>query len=405
MRWTKFVVFFACFLDAFGIGLVFPMLSPLLLDPHSTFLPNITSVAARGTFLGIALGVYTLAQFFAAPILGSLSDRIGRRKVLMGTFLIATAAYVVGASSILAGSYVLLLLTRILTGTAAGSISTIYALFADIAQGREKTLLFGLLGTCWSIGFVIGPFAGGYFSSAEISPYFNWSTPFWIAALLSLLCYIIGFFFLKETHKPTPTAHISWLESIHNIKSAFQEKSMRRILSSLALYFLGWETLALFIPIFLMRRFQFDSLDIGYFYAYMGIGFALGTSVALRAITHLPTGKVLRWLLPLFGCSLLPLTFISSSLLWLIFFFFAPILCALIFSLGPIHVSNLSASHEQGRMQGILQSVQAGALALPPLLFGSIAATWPSFALWGAAAFAFLAALPLLGKQDPLMKE
>ncbi|MEI6531451.1 MAG: MFS transporter, partial [Chlamydiota bacterium] len=80
---TKIVVFFTCFLDAFGIGLVFPLLSPLLLDPAQGFLPLLNSDSMRGALLGFALAAYAFAQFFSAPVFGTLSDHKGRRKVLI----------------------------------------------------------------------------------------------------------------------------------------------------------------------------------------------------------------------------------------------------------------------------------------------------------------------------------
>lgn len=390
---TKIVVFFTCFLDAFGIGLVFPLLSPLLLNPVNGFLPELASETIRGALLGFALAAYTLAQFFSAPLFGSLSDNKGRKKILILCVSIAVIGYAIAGLAIFQRNYTLLLLGRILEGVASGSISVTYATLADISTGRAKAHNFGWLGACWAIGFILGPFAGGYLSSRELFSFFDFATPFWFAAALCLINLLLVVFVFKETFTVSLYKKVSLWQGITNLRKAFELVTLRRMMLAMFVFFLGWETFALFIPIFLINRFNFDSLDIGNFYAFLGVGFVVGNTFILRLVSHLPTERVLKVGLPLFAIYILPLMYFTTLPYFLIWLSAIPIIGAVLFALGPIHVSNVSEMSKQGEVLGIYQSVQAGALALPPLLFGSLDALYPSFCIWGSAIFVFLGGL------------
>lgn len=390
---TKIVVFFTCFLDAFGIGLVFPLLSPLLLEPSNGFLPLLESESIRGALLGFALAAYTLAQFFSAPVLGALSDHKGRKKILTFCVTIAVIGYAIAGFAIFQRNYTLLLCGRLLEGIASGSISVTYATLADISTGRAKAHNFGWLGASWSTGFILGPFAGGYLSSKDLYTFFDYATPFWFAALLCLVNLLLVVFVFKETFTASPHKHISLWQGITNLRKAWQLTSLRRMMLAMFVFFLGWETFALFIPIFLIDRFHFDSLDIGNFYAFLGAGFVVGNTVILRFVAHLPAERVLKIGLPLFALYIFPLMYFTSLPVFLIWLSAIPIVGAVLFALGPIHVSNVSEMNKQGEVLGIYQSVQAGSLALPPLLFGSLDALYPSFSIWGSAFFVLLGGL------------
>lgn len=390
---TKIIVFFTCLLDAFGIGLVFPLLSPLLIEPANGFMPDVTSEAIRGALLGFALAAYAFAQFFSAPILGTLSDHKGRKTILIYAISMAVIGYIIGGFGIYWRSYSLLLFGRIMEGAASGSISVAYATLADISSGRAKTHNFGWLGASWALGFILGPFAGGYLSATELFPGFDYATPFWFASVLSLINLSLVVFFLRETYTPSFTKKMSLWQGITNLRKAWHLTSLRQMLVAMFIFFLGWETFALFIPIFLIDRFGFDSLNIGNFYAFLGGGFVIGNTFILRLVSHIAPDRLLKFGLPAFGLYIFPLMFFHSLPLFIVWLALIPIVGAVLFALGPIHVSNTSAPSQQGEVLGIFQSVQAGSLALPPLLFGSIAAVYPSFSIWGSAVFAFLAGL------------
>lgn len=174
-------------IDAIGIGIVFPIM-PDLMD----------RVGAGGTgqgafWGGLLMAAYAGALFLCGPIVGSISDAVGRRPILIAALAMLAVDYVIMA---LASSFWLLLLGRTLAGLAGATYITATAYIADISTPEEKAANFGLIGAAFGIGFVLGPAIGGI--AAEISI----AAPFWIAAALSAGNTLFGVFVLPESLTP-----------------------------------------------------------------------------------------------------------------------------------------------------------------------------------------------------------
>ena len=173
--------------DAIGIGIVFPIM-PDLMD----------RVGAGGTgqgafWGGLLMAAYAGALFLSGPIVGSISDAIGRRPVLIAALVMLAIDYVIMA---LAGTFWMLLLGRTLAGLAGATYITATAYIADISTPEKKAANFGLIGAAFGVGFVLGPALGGV--AAEISV----TAPFWIAATLSAANAVFGYFVLPESLTP-----------------------------------------------------------------------------------------------------------------------------------------------------------------------------------------------------------
>ena len=153
------------FIDHMGIGLVYPLFSALLFDRVNGILPPDTSVAMRGWLLGILIALTPIAQFFACPLLGALSDKKGRKKVLIISITMGIAAYLIAAIGLMFGSLLSLFIYRIVVGISDGSVAVAQAAIADISTDETKGRNFGILNMCLGIGFTVGPFMGGVLSS------------------------------------------------------------------------------------------------------------------------------------------------------------------------------------------------------------------------------------------------
>ena len=174
-------------IDAIGVGIVFPIMPDLMdrVGAQST---------AEGAFWGgIMMSAYAAAMFLFGPVIGSLSDAYGRRPVLIFALVTLTIDYIIMA---LAQTYWVLLVGRILAGMAGATYITATAYIADIAKPEERSAAFGMIGAAFGIGFVFGPALGGLASGIHIT------APFWIAAALSGLNVIFGYFILPESLKP-----------------------------------------------------------------------------------------------------------------------------------------------------------------------------------------------------------
>ena len=157
-------------IDAIGIGLIMPVMPALLLDLGGSTLAN---AAVWG---GIMSTVFALMQFLFGPLIGNISDRFGRRKVLLVSLSVMSLDYVLMGIS---GSLWLLLLARIIGGASAANHSTASAVIADVSKPEERGKNFGLLGAAFGVGFILGPVIGGL--AAEWGP----RAPFFVAAVLA----------------------------------------------------------------------------------------------------------------------------------------------------------------------------------------------------------------------------
>lgn len=171
-------------IDAMGIGLIVPVMPDLIVQVRGGDL----SVAAQ--WGGILATVFAIMQFLFGPVLGNLSDRYGRRPVLLVSLAVMAADYLVMA---LAQSIWLLLIGRIIGGITAATSSTASAYLADISPPEKKAARFGLIGAAFGVGFVIGPLIGG--ALGQLGP----RAPFYAAAAIAALNFVLGWFVLPET--------------------------------------------------------------------------------------------------------------------------------------------------------------------------------------------------------------
>jgi MFS family permease len=158
------IIFLTVLIDLVGFGIVIPIL------PY-----HAQALGAGGFGLGALFGVYSLMQFFGTSLLGRLSDRVGRRPVLLATMIINAAGYVLFA---FARTYPLLFLARAVSGFAGGNISVAQAYMADISTPAERSRAMGTIGAAFGLGFVVGPAIGGFAGSTVLAG--------WIAAALSI---------------------------------------------------------------------------------------------------------------------------------------------------------------------------------------------------------------------------
>ncbi|MES2121150.1 MAG: MFS transporter, partial [Chlamydiota bacterium] len=157
------------FIDSLGFGLVYPIFSSLILTPEQSILPTETSVAIRGLLFGMLVSAFCVGQFFGGPILGALSDRLGRKKILIASLWLAVIAYLLAGLGIVIHSIALLFVGRLLSGWGASNWSIAQSIIVDQSSVEEKSKNFGLLGMAWGTGFVIGPFMGGKLSDPAIN--------------------------------------------------------------------------------------------------------------------------------------------------------------------------------------------------------------------------------------------
>lgn len=367
-------IFFIVLFDLLGVGIIIPVFAALFLKGN--FLPAEMSFQSRTILLGVLSVMYPLAQFFGSPILGAFSDKYGRKPVLLVSLLGTFVGYILFAAGIFFKSIPLLFISRLLDGFTAGNISVANSAIADMSDPKTRAKNFGLIGMAFGIGFVIGPFLGGVLSDPSILPWFNFSTPFLFAALLSCLNIVFVLRSFAETLKvKNSKLHIHPLTGFVNIKKAFALPHLRILFTVMFFTVFGFSFFTQFFQVFLIERFAYTQSDIGYLFAFMGVCIALVQGGLVRTLVkyfHPP--QILR--VSLLGLAItLPFLVLQHQSFHIYFIIpFISIFNGLTMPNTSALVSQSADASSQGEIMGISESLRSLAMMLPPLIAGFIVA-------------------------------
>ncbi len=371
------VILSIVFLDLVGIGILIPIVPILLAGPLSPYyiLPAGYTVQEGYILLGWLVAIYPLFQFLAAPILGQLSDKYGRKKVL-GVSLAGTAiSYAVFAIGIITKNLPLLFVARAFDGVTGGNIPVAQAVVADITPPRERAKAFGLIGAAFGLGFIIGPYIGGKLSDPSIVSWFNAATPFWFAAILAAVNIMLVFALLPETLAHAKKGlKIQWSRSLSDVLHAYTYRDFRALFTTAFLFQGGFTFYTTFIGVYFINKFNFTSGNIGDFLAYVGLWIVISQGLILRKLTRFADYKILRVTLIVTG--VLILAFFLPTVWWqlLLVVPFFGIANGLSQAFLPTIISRSADQSIQGEILGINASVAALAQSIPPIIAGYLAA-------------------------------
>lgn len=269
-------IFITLFLDVLGIGLIVPILPKLVVSLSE-------GGEDQGAYVyGILVGLYSLMQFLFAPILGSLSDRFGRRSVILFSLLGAGLDYFLMAwAPTLAWFFV----GRIISGITGANFSAAGAYIADISPPEKRAANFGILGAAFGLGFIFGPALGGWLGE------FGLRVPFVAAGVLTLVNWAYGFFVLPESLKPENVRAFSWRRS-NPVGALLQLRKEKLVLGLSVSYFISSVAHQVYPAIWVLYtsyRYQWDTKQTGLSLALVGL---------MAAIVQ---GGLARTLLPKLG--------------------------------------------------------------------------------------------------------
>lgn len=383
-RNPMYVIFLTVFIDMLGYGILIPVIPLLLADPTSQFylLPLGMSVSSGYILLGLLMASFPLFQFISAPILGQLSDKYGRKKILLISIFGTCLSYILFAYAIITKNIPLLFISRSLDGITGGNIAVAQAAIADITTPKNRAKNFGLIGAAFGLGFIIGPFIGGKLSDPSIFSWFHAATPFYFAAILSLLNMIFIYYFFEETLKiKNHESKIRFNQSLKNIFKAYTYKELRLLFFTTFLFTAGFTFFTTFFSVYLINKFSFTQGNIGDFFAYVGIWIVLTQGVFVRIIaSKIKIENIIK--IGLFGTGIAILCYFLPTVWWALLFvapFFAFFNGITMANLSGL-ISASSDQKIQGEIMGIMSSVQAFAQILPPILAGVIASKMTAYA-------------------------
>ncbi len=349
-------VFVTVLLDMLALGIIIPVLPRLILD-------FVDGDAVRGAdYLGLFGTAWALMQFLFSPIHGALSDRFGRRPVILLSNLGLGLDYILMA---LAPTLGWLFVGRIISGISAASISTAYAYVADVTEPDRRAGLFGMLGAAFGIGFVLGPALGGIAGS------YDPRLPFWIAAGLSLLNALYGLLILPESLPPEKRAAFKW-RFANPIGAAILLRShplLTRLAAVIFLSHLAHASLPNIGVLYMMYRYSWSERAVGFVMAGIGVCSMIVQGGLIRvAMKHLGEARAL-----LLGLAFGVAGFAAFGLAASGFWFIAGIPLLALWGFASAATLGLMSRHvgpsEQGKLQGANASLMGVASMVGPGIF------------------------------------
>lgn len=351
---SLFTIFLVVFIDLLGFGIILPLL-PYIAEKFQ----------ASPLQIGLLTAVYSFFQLIASPILGRLSDRYGRKKLLVISQFGSAIGYLLLG---LAGNLPLLFLSRIIDGITGGNISIAQAYIADVTTKENRAKGMGMMGAAFGLGFIFGPAIGGALSKI------SYSAPAYFATAVSLLTVFTTYFFLKET--------VNTKKAVRSPRTKFSFVEFKRVLS---LYPIGILIIVFFLmntsfsvmqgnfALWTQRTFDFKPENNGWLFTYIGV---LAVVFQLRVLPFV-TKKfhektILRWsiIFMFIGMILIPLS-LSPNFLY-VALFFLPLGNGLAMPTVQALATENVPPEEYGETLGIMQSAGSMGRIVGPILGGEI---------------------------------
>ena len=355
MSKEKLTIIITVLIDVIGFSIIIPIL-PFY----------ITSFGASAFTMTLLFSVFSLCSFFSAPLLGSLSDRIGRRPVM----IISIASSVVGWYFFaFASSLSWLFAGRIIDGLAAGNLPTAQSYLSDLAKTKkERTQNMGLFGAAFGFGFLIGPFIGAILSS------YSHSLPFLAVAILSTINLISAIFFLPETKlkKHRNTEKMS-LNPFAPIFSAFHDKNLKPRYLIWFLFNLATAIQQTIFALYLFDQFGLTAAFVSYIMTFMGLIIIINQGFLIQKfwLKYFKESKLEIIFTLIFGFSYL-LMAIPNIFIFLLSLLPMVLGQSLLRVIMSSRASGIAGQQRRGEVLGIMSSIQSTAAIIGPLLSGII---------------------------------
>ncbi|MES2849956.1 MAG: TCR/Tet family MFS transporter [Bacteroidota bacterium] len=352
-------IFITLLIDIIGFGIIIPVMPTLISELKHV---GINESAKYGSLLIFA---FAFMQFLLAPLIGALSDKYGRRPVLLFSLFCFGIDYIFMA---LAPTFEWLVVGRIIAGIAGASVTTGFAYIADISVAENRAKNFGMVGAAFGLGFIIGPLLGGLLG--KLGP----RIPFYAAAILALLNWLYGYFVLPESLSKENRREFEWkranpLGALQNLR---KYPALGWLIISVVLVYIASHAVQSNWGYFVMFRFNWDETMVGISLAVVGVLVAIVQGVLPRYLgKKLGNEKSIYTGLLLYTIGMFLFGIATQG--WLMFVFLVP------YCFGGIAQPALQAvmagqvpANAQGELQGALASLQSASAIIGPLLMNNL---------------------------------
>jgi DHA1 family tetracycline resistance protein-like MFS transporter len=350
-----FSLCFLLFINAMSIGLVFPIFAPLFTESYAPLFQPGTALSTQTFYYSMILSIPTFCMVLGAPFWGRVSDRIGRKKVLLIGLTGLAASFIFSALGIAAGSLFILFASRALAGFMDGSEAIAQAAIVDLSLPHEKARNMGYATFAGTIGFIIGPIVGGVLAEPALTGKFHYEFPFIASLFLSLANAVALKIFLPDKLiVPTVPSRISYFKLLREGFVFCFDKRIKAF--SLLLFILQWFLASYFqlSTVMLAERFHYSSGKIGLFTTFLGAIFSVAIffvmHVLLKRLTYV---TLLRTGICFIAFSILSCIYLKDSSL-LAWFAVVPMMVgiAMMYNVLLVLISNAVTKTEQGEAMG-----------------------------------------------------
>ncbi len=349
----KIIILFTVLLDALGMGFIIPVL------PYYVESLDMPEIVVSSLFV-----VFSVFAFFSAPLLGAVSDRKGRRPVLLLSLLSSAIGWAVFAFSKTTFG---LFLGRIIDGAAAGNMSTAQSYLIDISKdNKDLTKNLGLVNAIFGIGFIVGPLIGGVLFTIDKK------IPFIVVGLMALFNAVLAYFFLPETNNRKNAASIP-LNPFLPIIKAFKNKKILPLYLAWLFFGIAVTLNQSILGLYIAKLFSWQVVTAGFFMTLVGIIIFFNQAFMIHSVwlKYFKESSLMVWLIVPFavGYFVMVLPYKSAFITGLV-------VAALSYStlriIANSQIIGLSPKEEQGEVMGVLASLISLSLILGPMIGGSV---------------------------------
>ncbi|MEI6835780.1 MAG: MFS transporter [Candidatus Falkowbacteria bacterium] len=369
----KIIILLTVLIDVLGIGIIIPVL-PFYVE---TF-------GASAFVVTLLFAIFSFFSFFSAPLLGSLSDKIGRRPVLIISIASTALGWLIFAG---ATNIFWLFFGRIIDGLAAGNFPIAQSYLIDIAKDdKEKTTNLGLIGAIFGIGFIIGPILGGTLSQISLS------LPFWFVGGLATFNMILALFNLPETNQHLNRDKKISLNPFKPIGQALNNHHLRAGFIAWFLFGLALAGQQSVLSLYLASGFKFNSFAISLIFGGMGIILVLNQAIFLKKIwlKHFSENKLIIYFIFVLtiGFVLMGISLLASLILGVILLSLSQSILRVVMT---SQITKKGDAKEQGLILGVLSSVMSLSMIIGPILAGALFSWKINLPFWASAIFSLMA--------------
>lgn len=416
---ARLAIFLTVFVDLLGFGIVIPIL-PLyaksIAENPSHWMESVNQflgLGGAGTspgafWAGVVFLSFSLMQFIASPILGGLSDKIGRKPVLWVSLAGSAVGYLMLA---LTSQFEWMLAARILDGITGGNISVAQAAMADSSKPEERSKVMGMIGAAFGLGFVLGPAMAGVLSGSSFGHHLletrGWHLPFFVAAGLSLGASLMVLLWLPETLTAEVRARARAHESRgHALVKALKRKGMPQLLGVSLLAMAGFAMMEGTFALLVEYRFDFHQREVGYLFAGIGVLLVIYQGGLVRVVAkRIPERAALIAGLVLMGVAL-PLMPMAHWM-WPFLLLMIPLSwgSGMSNTAGSALASQITPPEDQGSLFGVLNAMTGLGRIIGPAVGTFILARWGGQSAYNIAGITLALAFALALTISPAPKE